>query len=89
MFQYHCNPVQHLIDRAAENTDVVEIKQEHEILLISKTHLHEATKTCSRIRQSKWHVSKLVEARRACAECCFMDVSLIHCQLKVSLCQIN
>ena len=59
-FQYHLNPVQHLINRAAENTDVVEIKQEREILLISKTHLHEVTKTCSHIRQSKWHVSKLV-----------------------------
>ena len=44
MFQYHLDPVQHLGDRAAENTDVVEIEQEREILLISKTHLHEATK---------------------------------------------
>ena len=44
MFQYHLNPVQHLIDRAAENTDIVKIEQECEILLISKTHLHEVTK---------------------------------------------
>ena len=63
MFQYHLNPIQHLIDRAAENADVIKIKQESEILLVTKTHLHEATKTCSHIRQSEWHVSKLVEAR--------------------------
>ena len=48
-FQYHLNPVQHFINRAAENADVINVKQECEILLVSKTHLHEATKTCSRI----------------------------------------
>ena len=31
MSQYHLDPVQHLIDRAAEDTDVIEIEQEHEI----------------------------------------------------------
>ena len=62
-FQFHLDPVQYLIDRAAENTDVVKIEQELEILLISKTHLHEATKTCSHIGQTKWHASKLVETR--------------------------
>ena len=74
MSQYQLNPVQHLIDRAAKDTDVVEIEQEREILLISKTHLHEMTKTSSHIRQSEWHVSKLIETRQICTECCFMDV---------------
>ena len=80
-FQYQLDPVQLLIDRAAEDTDVIKIEQEHEILLISKTHLHEVTKTSSHIRQTERHVSELIETRRACTECCFMDVSLIHCQL--------
>ena len=88
-FQYHLNPVQHLVDRAAENTDIVKIEQECEILLISKTHLHEVTETCSHIRQTKWHASKLVETRQACTESCLMDVSLIHSQLKVPLSQIK
>ena len=63
MFQYHLDPVQHLINRAAKDTDVVEIELEREILLTSKTHLHETTKTNSRIGQIKWHASKLVETR--------------------------
>ena len=44
MFQYQLIPVQHLVNRAAKDTDIIEIEQECEILLIPKTHLHEMTK---------------------------------------------
>ena len=57
MFQYQLNPVQHLVSRAAKDTDVIEIEQECEILLIPKTHLHEMTKTSSCIRQTKRHAT--------------------------------
>ena len=43
--QYHGNPVQHLINGTAEDTDIIEVEQERQVLLIPKAHLHEATKT--------------------------------------------
>ena len=56
------NPVQHLINRAAKDTDIVKIEQECEVLLITQTHCHKVTKTGTCIGKSERHMSKLLNA---------------------------
>ena len=60
MLKYQRNPVQHLINRSAKNADIIEVKQESQVLLVSQTHLHEMTETSTCIAQTERHSSKLI-----------------------------
>ena len=55
--EYQHNDVQHPVNGAAKDTDIIEVEQEHKVLVIPKTHLHEMTKTSTSIGESKRHIS--------------------------------
>ena len=54
--------VQHYLNAWNKNTDVIQVKQQGDTLLVPWTLIYETTEVRACVGQTKQHVSKIIEA---------------------------